>query len=284
MGRAVCMAASGLLVAAVASGCGLSSGEGSSAEQAPSPVASATPSLDAEADLVLDFDDVPPSGLLEETSNLGTAGVVVQGLSFSGATLALEADSDGGQAVRFPSVSASPAVVTVASTGSSDVFSPGDASFRFAADVNLDPEAGGGDGSSPAGQDNGNNVVQRGLFGDDAQYKIQVDKGRASCRLQGDKGEVLVKADTTVPTETWTRLACTRRGDQVTLTQEVLEGPEAGTVETWQEEAAIGSIRMDADAGPLTVGGKVNAEGDPVRGNSDQFNGSIDNVVFDVAD
>ena len=284
MGRAVCMAATGWLVAAVVSGCGTSSGEQPPPEPTPAPAASATPSLDAEGDLILTFDDAPPGGLLEETKNLGVADVAVQGLSFSGAMLALEADADGGQAVRFPSVSASPAVVTVASIGGDDVFSPGDASFRFSADVQLDPEAAADDDSELAGQDNGNNVLQRGLFGDDAQYKIQVDKGRASCRLQGDVGDVLVKADVTVPPDTWTRIACTREGDQVTLTQEVLAGPDAGQQEAWQDEATIGSITLDADAAPMTVGGKVNAKGDPVSGNSDQFNGSIDNVFYDRGD
>ena len=33
-----------------------------------------------------------------------------------------------------------------------------------------------------------------------------------------------------MPPDTWTRLACTRDGKQVTLVQEILAGPDAGTV------------------------------------------------------
>ena len=288
MRRAVCMVAAGWLLAAAIAGCGVFGGEESAPSPAPDetsvvPADSSSSRLDPGSDLLLDFDDVPPRGMLKETVNLGTADIEVEGRSLSGAMLALEADPGGGLAVRFPPVSASPAVLAVTSTGVADVFSPGRASFRLGADVKLDAEAAAPADSEKAKQDNGNNVVQRGLFSDDAQFKLQVDEGRASCLMRGSRGEVLVKADTTVPAETWTRLACTRQEGRVTLTQEVLAGPGAGQQETWHSQDAIGPISMDRDAA-LAVGGKLNATGGVVTGNSDQFNGAIDNVVYDLID
>ena len=281
MVRVLGMAAASCLVAALAVGCG-SSNEGPPPQ--PSSAEASTLAPGADDELFLTFDDVSATGRVDEARNLGTSPVTVEGRTFTGAKLVLDVGLDGGQAVRFPAVAAPPALVTVTSQGRPDLFSPGSAAFTFGADVKLDPGAAEPDDSQLGGLDNGNNVVQRGLFGDEFQFKIQVDKGRASCRLQGTGGEVLVKADVPVPADTWTRLTCARDGKQVTLVQEILAGADAGQQETWQDESAIGSIEVPADAAPFTIGGKINQNGAPVRDNSDQFNGSIDNVFFALAD
>jgi hypothetical protein len=59
---------------------------------------------------------------------------------------------------------------------------PGSRDFEFGAGFSLDTKSTGDHA------DNGDNLIQRGLFGDKAQYKIQVDKGKVSCRIKGSGG------------------------------------------------------------------------------------------------
>lgn len=231
-------------------------------------------------DLMLSFDDLSPVVSVQQARNHGSAEVSIGEASFTGAMLALDIDRDGGQAIRFPVVGALPAVVTVSSEDFLDVLNPGPSDFSFGADIKLDRKVIAMQRRGLAGKDNGNNVFQRGLFTDASQYKLQVDDGFASCLLRGAGGQAIVGVQAPVPRETWTRLSCTRSGDRLTIAQEVLEGDATGAFDTAEATVAVGVVDTSS-VGPAAIGGKVNADGEPVRVDSDQFNGVIDNVFYD---
>ena len=97
------------------------------------------------------------------------------------------------------------AVAAMTNTSSTDVLTPLAAGFAFGADIKSDPV------STGTAYDNGNNILQRGLFGDVAQYKIQIDHGYAMCRVKGDKGTIAVTSTQLMPTEAWFRVSCARK-------------------------------------------------------------------------
>lgn len=172
-----------------------------------------------------------------------------------------------GSAVEFPASGEPAAVIIVRNSGSTDRLEPGDRDFAFGADVRVS-----------AGNDDGDNVLQRGLWGDDGQYKLQVDYGVVSCTVQGASGRVLVRIDEIVEPLVWYRLVCQRSGDDLSLEVERLD-----TGATWREAATgpIGSVRMSSADSPLSIGGKVGWNGEIVKG-PDQFNGAIDNVYVRI--
>lgn len=235
----------------------------------------------ARPDVMLTFDDLPPALSMQQAINDGTADIKIDEVSFTGAMLALDVDREGGQAVRFPSVGAPPGVVTMVSRNVSDVLNPELSDFTFGADVRLDRKVTAMERRGLAGEDDGNNVLQRGVYFDPAQYKLQVDDGHASCLLRGSAGQAIISIDVRVPPNRWTRLRCLRADGLVTITQDVLEGRRAGESKTASAPAPVGEITMGRDQGPAAIGGKVNGSGEPVREDSDQFNGSIDNVFYD---
>ena len=197
---------------------------------------------------------------------------------------AVEADvlSDGGSVAVRPGASAGAALAfsgeeVVAALRvdlpDPDDFSPGEGSFTLSADVAWE---GAGDD-----QDTGANVVQRGLFRDTGQYKLQLDAGRPSCRVAGTTGAVLVKADASVSLGEWYRLRCQRKEDVVTLTVQPWEGEQWGDAETFTGSGSIGAVEFSSST-PLAVGGKLSADGSLVPQSPDQFHGLIDGVAVEV--
>jgi hypothetical protein len=243
--------------------------------------------------LSLGFDDL---GALEEATGLAsgylpldndTARPVTVHLStVSGGTIRAVPGRDGGYAARFPAHrpdDSRRAVLTVTTTDEGDPLGPGTSDFAFGADFTLDevteaPEE-SEDSEESANQDNGNNLIQRGLASDPAQYKIQIDRGRASCRVAGEEGEVIVKSEQPIASGSWYRVSCVRSDDRVTLELDSFEG----TPERTAEVGATGNIQLPV-ATPLVLGGKAAENGRAVAGDSDQFNGSVDNVFFTVDD
>jgi hypothetical protein len=119
-----------------------------------------------------------------------------------GGTLGEGAGRDGAgsnRAVRFPAHSAATdaprAVVRVVPEGP-DALDPGTGRFESGADVVLDATSESG---AVGSTDNGDNLVQRGLFDDLSQYKVQLDARRPSCRVKGSAGTVFVTASMSVP-------------------------------------------------------------------------------------
>ena len=81
----------------------------------------------------------------------------------------------------------------------------GERDFRFGVDFALDDVTQGG-------EDDGNNLVQRGLSADPVQFKIQADGDRASCRLAGDEGSVVITSQVELEPHVWYRIVCSRTG------------------------------------------------------------------------
>ena len=92
---------------------------------------------------------------------------------------------------------------------------------------------------------------------------------------------MLVKADSAVQPGKWYSVSCTREQDKVTLALRPLANPDA-PVATWTGHGPIGAVDFPAGAGHLSVGGKLGSSGEVVLGATDQFNGQVDNVVYDA--
>lgn len=260
---------------------GTLAGCGSTPAVAPEPDGTLSTGPEPEVELALDFEQtlVALGGVLPEVANAGAAPVRTQVVTLAGGRVTLETGVDDGDGARFPAFRDSPeppvAVLLVHAQGEHDPFSPGLGEFRFGADFRLDAVSAGD------GADNGDNLVQRGLFAGGAQYKLQIDKGVPSCRVAGADGVALVKAEVPVLRERWYRLACTRHHEAVTLTVQDLESSRPAS--SFRTEATTGTVDLAGDL-PLAVGGKVGEGGVPTASSTDQFNGAVDNVLFEALD
>lgn len=241
-------------------------------EQEPVETASSTSPqalfLDFE-ELTAEYDSVVPS-----VQNLGSASVRTAITTFSGGRVRL-AQSPSGVGVRFPQwgdgSSAAAALVVWDQEGA---LSPGGDDFRFGAQVMLDRES---EGSS---DDNGDNVMQRGLFTDPVQVKIQLDHGVPSCRVAGDGGELLVKADTAVERGRWYSVDCEKDEKGLRLRVRPVEKGD-GEDQVVSVRGKTGLVQFPASV-PLSVGAKVGPDGALMPSTTDQFNGAVDDVFFDV--
>jgi hypothetical protein len=226
-----------------------------------------------EGALVLDFESAPAVGRsATDFPNQGTAPVKVVVARRGTADVVAAAGPEGGRAVRFPSYTGAdtaPAAVLVATSRDGSALSPGGEDFEFGAEFTLDGRSLGSDA------DNGDNLLQRGTFGDPGQFKLQLDKGVPSCRLAGDSGAVFVKAGRAVERGEWYSVTCARIGSKVRLTVKEV----GGTAATWSASGSIGTIRLSTQ--PLSVGGKVSSKGVPVA-SADQFSGAVDDVFLRI--
>jgi len=220
------------------------------------------------------------TGTTPNLANAGSASVTTEIASANGGTVTGVRHKGAGRAARFePFDSESPAelaAMVVTPSGSKNPFTPGKGGFTFGAAFKIDATS---EGSKV---DNGNNLTQRGLYNDDAQYKLQIDDDRLSCRVKGSAGSILVKGDRAVKPRRWHRAWCTRTGDAVTLVF-VERSSDGRTKHRWSRSGAIGNLAFTSGA-PLSIGGKVNSNGKLVATSSDQFNGRIDNVFFRRSD
>jgi hypothetical protein len=176
---------------------------------------------------------------------------------------------------RFrPDQPATPAVVVVRpAVGAADATEPGTGPFAFGAEFALDDLT----GVTPT--DNGDNLVQRGLFGVGAQYKLELDARRPSCRVAGSEGAVQVRATQQVDTGQWYRVRCRRVGDTVTL-RVVTSADGDKQVREYDEEGRTGRLSYGPGDAPFSIGGKTDEDGHVLVGASDQFNGLVDDVVY----
>lgn len=236
-------------------------------------LASAAPGTAADGkEVALRF---PSKALTRDKGNATTdVSVVTHG---EGTVRRVDGRGGRGAAVRFPrfdSGGTDLAVLTLRDREGADDLSPGRHSFVFGADFTLDR------GETDAGRDNGNNLVQRGLWNDRMQYKIQIDDRRPSCRIKGDDGGLQVALNMTVAGNTWYRVRCVRNQKGL-----VLRVVRLSDRRTWKRvrRGDVGAMVADPRV-PMSVGGKVDAGGRIVTGAPDQFNGRVDNVILDVRD
>jgi len=241
-----------------------------------SPPPTSTPG--ATVQLLLDFDRIPAEfdTLLPEAENAGSAQVRTEVSTAHSGRIRLAPDPQGGGAARFPAydgTEAAPVAALLVWDATEGELSPGERDFTFGATFALDELSEGAD------SDNGDNLVQRGLYADAQQLKIQVDHGVPSCRVAGAEGEVVAALPEPVPSDTWVTVTCTRVGREVTLeVRDATTGRRSGIV---TETGRTGALDFPATT-PFGIGAKVLADGAVPTSASDQFNGTLDEVFFDV--
>lgn len=229
--------------------------------------------------LRLDFDRgrQRSGGELRSFRSYGTASVRVRSVTSNGGAVVRRPGHREGWAVRLPAYSASDpayAVVRVRNEALADPLSPGSRGFSFGADFALNAT------SSGTSADDGDNLIQRGLYDDTGQYKIQLDGRQASCRVKGSAGDEFVKVATvTVDAGRWYRVRCTRRANTVTLAIGEIGADGSVDFTSSSKTGSIGSVALERGV-PLSIGGKLKSDGALVLGATDQFNGRVDRVLY----
>lgn len=252
----------------------------------PPEAASATSGVQTEAPgAVADGTDrllTVDTGEGEEVTTLTSAlPVVADVVNRDGGKVLADTDLVGRPVLTFPAYSTDEeparAIVRVVPSvdGTADPLSPGLADFVFGADFSVDAQSQGTD------VDSGNNLLQRGLASDPSQYKMEVDGDRPACRIHGPEGTAEVRATQRVRPERWYRLRCSRTGTTVQLTVLSLYRGQTTVVEEVQTESPTGDLQWSPGT-PLSVGGKLAANGGMIRTATDQFNGSIADPVLRV--
>ncbi len=238
-----------------------------------------TPGTEASPDVWLTLEQPPYEAgeTVNVVANAGTAVVRTDVVTVDRGRVAAARPTRSGTAMRLPvfnGQTAPPrAVLRVSPAGSDDSLDPGQSRFVFGADFRLDGVSAG------SRVDNGDNLVQRGLYDATTQYKIQVDGRRPMCRIKGAAGIVQVASSRTVRPDVWYRVRCLRRPDSVQLTVTELDA-KAAAVRS-QRSGTTGSLTPAAYGVPLSVGGKLTAAG-RIAPSTDQFNGVVDNVLLSI--
>jgi len=226
-----------------------------------------------ETVLSIDF-DAAVEGDLSGIDNAGTAEVEVEAVGNVDA-LSTEEGLDDGLALRFPEYGA-PGLPVIATVTAEDpgTLNPGAKPFVFGGDLMIDERNEGGV------VDDGNNVLQHGLFSDTSQYKLQVDRNRASCRIEGSAGAVVVNDEAELEPDVWYHVECRREADEVVLTVESLD-PDVTYESEVSLEGETGSVAAST-AAPVVIGGKLGVNDEIVTSNTDQFNGALDQVFLTI--
>ncbi|MGD9961323.1 hypothetical protein [Nocardioides sp.] len=225
-----------------------------------------------------------PTGVAVTINNAGTASTVQRVVATNGGSISFAPSYTGARnAADFPAYGGAAddprAVVAVTNAGPVDELVPSGRPFSFGADVRLDGTNAG------TYYDNGNNVIQRGLYNETSQFKIQVDHGQASCRVRGPGGATLLVSGRAMVTGAWFQLRCSRTSvpgpDRFAFSvRSIRSDGTLGAATTVTSLAAVGKLSYPV-ATPLSVGGKLTSDGSVVDA-SDQFNGKIDNAFFRI--
>lgn len=175
------------------------------------------------------------------------------------------------RAVEFPAYVASgtyPRAVVRVTPRSGAALSPGAYDFEYGAVFRLNATSAG------RSVDNGDNLLQRGLYADPAQFKLEIDGGHPSCLVRGSAGRVLVRSSTRVTANKWYRVTCSRIGTKVT----VQVAPYGSTTPTRAVgNGSSGTLSFPASQ-PAAIGGKLTPSGAVVSSATDQFNGAVATV------
>lgn len=184
---------------------------------------------------------------------------------------------DGSRALRFPHYALTPdaprmALVLKPADQAQATTDPtaGAGSLTFGADLKLDRDAVTGV------FDNGDNVLQRGLYADPSQYKLQVDKRVPSCTVKSPTARAFVQLPD--PMERgWYRVSCRYEGGVLSVSAARMVEGQPGEVTTASVAEDVGPLEFDPTT-PVVVGAKIGGNGLLVRSQPDQFNGALDNV------
>ena len=259
--------------------CGDRSGSGSSTPAPSSAGAIDTSRYTPVVDLT--FDAASIDGDRISVPNRGQLGVDITVESVNDGTVSLVPGPEQGRSLKFPGLgsTATPPRAILAirpsdADGNVDSLTPRERPFEFGAQFRLDGESEGRD------DDDGNNLVQRGLAADLSQYKIQVDHGHASCRIAGDRGDVVLKSRVEIEPDEWYDVRCSRDGSTVVLRLHELGDTSTDTVRGTGE---LGAVAPPPDT-PLAVGGKATDSGQLVVRKTDQFNGDVHSVFLAIED
>jgi hypothetical protein len=229
------------------------------------------PSISTAA-VLLDFDNENP------LTTTVAEGVSVRSLQAGGGQVVRVQSGNGTSAVRFPPFAAdkeAPRLVLVLNpVGAADLLNPASKDFSFGADLRLN------DASVSEGDDNGDNVLQRGLFSDANQYKLQVDKRVPSCTVKSGDARLIVKFDQRLD-KGWFRIRCDYAAGSLTVSVSRILTDRVEELADKTESMSIGSLGFSGRS-PATIGGKIGANGELVLNQSDQFNGELDNVFVDI--
>ncbi|MBA2445974.1 MAG: hypothetical protein H0V49_11685 [Nocardioidaceae bacterium] len=226
----------------------------------------------------------PRNGKYRTFTNTGSGSVRVSVATLNGGALTAGNERDGrpGYSIRTPrfnpSTDAPRAAVKITNATATDVLNPRSADFKFGADFVVDdPSWRTASGST----DNGDNLVQRGLYGDASQYKLQVDRDVATCRIKGDLGTVEVSSEVNIQSGRWYRVRCRRLSRSVTISVTSWRTNGTRHTDTDTRNGRTGDMTPNRPSWPFSVGGKLRAGG-KVHPSTDQFNGRIDNVFLKI--
>jgi len=222
--------------------------------------------------VLLDFDNENPLATTAATR------VNVRSLEAGGGQAVQVQSGNGTSALRFPAFAVdkeAPRLVLVLNpVGAPDLLNPAGKDFSFGADLRLN------DASSGKGDDNGDNVLQRGLFSDVNQYKLQVDKRVPSCTVKSGEARLFVKFDQSLD-KGWFRIRCDYKAGSLTVSVSRILVDRVEGLGDKTESMSIKSPAFSTKT-PATVGGKIGTNGELVLHASDQFNGELDNVFVDI--
>ncbi len=206
-------------------------------------------------------------------NQVGSAKITVDVARLGGGVVKAGPWRNGSRVMDFPAFTWSStvprAVVRVRPSTSEDPLAPRWRNFEFGAGFRKDARSAG------TSVDNGDNLIQRGLWNDSAQYKLEMDNNRPACRIKGDRGAVTVRAPITVRSDRWYEARCSRIGSAVKITvTEFSSGSPVRTVSA-RRDGATGKLAWSKTQTPLSIGGKLAADGPIIRSATDQFNGLI---------
>lgn len=248
------------------------------AASAPSPAATSAPVL------AIDFAELTVGESVYQVRMWGTSASALDARALArdgggvvGGTSSVSADA---RSMRFPTYrllrsSGTPVgVLRVRNTTAQDALAVGTRDFTWSADFRLDQQLG------DVAED-GDNLFQRGLWGDAAQWKLSVDGRRAQCQL-GFGSRRLATPTVWIPNDGWHRATCSRRASgtqaaRLSLLVERWDGTRfAWVARTSSSGNAWGALDFDRWT-PVSIGGKL-TDGWTIHPQPDQFNGKIDRV------
>lgn len=235
------------------------------------------PALGVPAHPLVLVDPVAGTGADSAFVQSGSARTTVSEPTLDGGQVRIVDEGPGGTpALRFPAYAAGRpyprAMVVVDNVGDQDQFNPGAGDFSWGTDFDLDAR------STGRADDNGNNMIQRGLSSDNALFKLEVDVNmRPTCTVRGSEGTVIARSNLRVLPGGWYRVRCDRSGDHLTVSVGPVLSDGTAIPIARSVQGAIGVVTQPKADIPISIGGKVGATGQVYASASDQFNGMLRN-------